>query len=200
MNIRLNIADHLSLSRIYVAPFFLLLEWDWEYNYLFLMVVVCWAMLSDYLDGYWARKENVVSNLGAFLDFTADKVFVATVLVMLTIEGWIPAWMTLLILGREFFVMGLRIFAAIEGLAVPAHFWGKVKTTFTFMAIMGVLICGQLAVWNWDWVPHDVLWGITYVLLLISTFLTISSGFDYIRKVLEYVTKKRSEAENIDKR
>jgi len=196
MKIRLNTADHLSLSRIYVAPFFLLLEWDWEYNYLFLIVVVCWAMLSDYLDGYWARKENSVSNLGAFLDFTADKVFVATVLVMLTLKGWIPAWMTLLILGREFLVMGLRIFAAIEGLAVPAYFWGKVKTAFTFSAIMGVLVCGQLSIWNLDWVPFDFLWGFTYVLLLISTFLTISSGFDYVRKVLEYVTKKRDEAKS----
>ncbi|MEZ4885339.1 MAG: CDP-diacylglycerol--glycerol-3-phosphate 3-phosphatidyltransferase [Chitinophagales bacterium] len=196
MNIRLNTADHLSLSRIYVAPFFLLLEGNWEYNYLFLMIVVCWAMLSDYLDGYWARKKKLVSNLGAFLDFTADKVFVATVLVMLSLKGWIPAWMTLLIIGREFLVMGLRIFAAIEGLAVPAYFWGKVKTTFTFAAIMGVLLCGQLSILNWDWVPYDLLWGITYILLLIATFLTISSGFDYIRKVLEYVTKKREQADS----
>ena len=190
MDIRLNIADHLSLSRIYVAPFFLILETNWSYNYLFLMVVVCWAMLSDYLDGYWARKEKKVSNLGAFLDFTADKVFVATVFVMLTLKSWIPAWMTLLILGREFLVMGLRIFAAIEGLAVPAYFWGKVKTAFTFMAIMGVLLCEQLGIFGWEWVPLEILEWITYALLLIATTLTITSGYDYIRKVFAYVAQK----------
>lgn len=190
MDIRLNIADHLSLSRIYVAPFFLLLETDWTYTYLFLIVVVFWAMLSDYLDGYWARKEKKVSNLGAFLDFTADKVFVATVLVMLTLKSWVPAWVTLLILGREFLVMGLRIFAAIEGLAVPAYFWGKVKTAFTFAAIMGVLTCEQLGVFAWSWVPLEVLEWFTYCLLLIATALTLTSGYDYIHKVLAYVSQK----------
>lgn len=187
MNYRFSNADYASFSRIVITPFTFLILSNWWYSKLLVLGVVLVGIVSDFLDGYWARKYKTTSNFGAFLDFTADKMFVCTILVILSVIGKVPAWMTLVILNREFLVMGMRIYAAIEGLSVPSRAWGKWKTVAIFSAILGILIDRlQLLPFNLEWA--------NYGLLLVGVILSIISAFDYLGHITKYLNNKKTES------
>lgn len=144
------------------------------------------AGLSDFVDGWLARRWHQVSTLGVFLDLTADKVLVAGVLVVLVEVGLLPSWLVALLLIREFVVGGIRQLAASEQVVVSAQLLGKAKTVLTLVAICGLLLAVDAAQGG----PSTALgsaarWqAFGFVTMLVAAFLSVLSGLDYLRGAL----------------
>ncbi len=139
--------------------------------------------MTDWLDGYLARRNNEVTTLGKFLDPLADKLLVVTALIMLISLGRAPAWMVAIIVGREIAITGLRTIARDEGLILQASPIGKTKTVAQILAIIPLLV-------------HYPFYGVDFqrigtVVLWFALILTLWSGVDYVRKFLS-VTNKRA--------
>ena len=160
-----------GLLRIIITPFTFIYLTDYKFKRELLLILVIMAIISDILDGYFSRKHNTVSNFGAFLDFTADKIFVCTTLVLLSSEGEIPLWITLIIINREFWIMGIRIFSENEGFTIPSKIWGKLKTITIFAAILA----------------HLLNFTFDYTLLIIGIVLTIIPLVDYAYITVKYM-------------
>lgn len=147
--------------------------------------VFTFAALTDFVDGYFARKYQSETVLGQLMDPLADKVLVTTALIMLIPLGRVPAWVCLLIVGREIIITGLRGLAASTGVVVPAGLIGKIKSNFQYFAI-GLLIF-PLGV-----LPVPYLHQLGKVLLYISVVMAIWSGIDYfynLRHIFQKTTK-----------
>ena len=186
----LTLPNILTLSRILAVPILVFLLWrpGW-FDYALTFALYCLVGITDYFDGYVARAQGTVSRLGMFLDPIADKIMVASVIVMLVssransgepvIHGFhiIPA---LIILLREIAVSGLREFLASLQVSIPVSKLAKWKTTFQLVAL-GALILGG-AVPHWGWV-HDT--GL--VSLWAAAVLTLITGWDYLRVGLKHM-------------
>ena len=186
----LTLPNILTLSRILAVPILVFLLWrpGW-FDYALTFALYCLVGITDYFDGYVARAQGTVSRLGMFLDPIADKIMVASVIVMLAssransgepiIHGFhiIPA---LIILLREIAVSGLREFLASLQVSIPVSKLAKWKTTFQLVAL-GALILGG-AVPHWGWV-HDT--GL--VSLWAAAALTLITGWDYLRVGLKHM-------------
>ncbi len=162
----------LTLYRVGAAPaVVLLLLWP---NKVFLWaaaIVFSLASITDALDGYYARRLGRVSNLGKFLDPLADKLLVATALIMLTHLGFVPGWVVCVIVGREIAVTGLRGIGAEKGVVIAAEKLGKWKTGFQIGAIIPLLIHHPYLGLNFH--------GIGMVLLIFAVIMTVWSGVSY---------------------
>jgi cardiolipin synthase (CMP-forming) len=174
----LTLPNILTLSRIFAMPVMVLLLWHptrWDYWLAFGLYVL--VAVTDYFDGYLARAQGTVSKLGIFLDPIADKIMVATVIVMLlftrAIDG--PAVIAaLVILLREIAVSGLREFLAELRVSVPVSQLAKWKTTFQLIALGALILAGALPLSAWiGWVGLFSLWS--------AAFLTLITGWDYLR-------------------
>ncbi len=99
-------------------------------------VIFIVASLTDLLDGKIARKYNLVTNFGKFMDPLADKLLVCSALICLIELGQLPAWMVIIIISREFIISGFRLIAAENGIVIAASYWGKFKTTFQMIAVI----------------------------------------------------------------
>jgi CDP-diacylglycerol--glycerol-3-phosphate 3-phosphatidyltransferase len=132
--------------------------------------------LTDLADGYLARKHKIESVLGKLMDPLADKVLVATPLVLLIPMDRIPAWVSLLIIGRELAVTGLRGLAAASGIVVSASGLGKIKSIFQYTALCVLIFPETL-------LPIPFLHDLGRIILYISLVLTLWSGFDYFMKL-----------------
>lgn len=142
------------------------------------------ASLTDLLDGYLARKWDVVSNLGKMLDPLADKLMVMSAMVMLVPLGRLPAWMAVVVLAREILVTALRAIAASEGkMVIEASGLGKYKTVFQLIAISGLLFHFKNPYLNADF--HNM----GAMLFLVALFFTVWSGLDYFFKYWTAVAK-----------
>ncbi len=179
----MNLANKLTLFRVILVPFFIaaLMIPVVPFGSLIALIVFALASITDMLDGKVARKYNMITDLGKFLDPLADKVLVAAALICFTELGWAPAWAVWLIMAREFMVSGVRLAAANskQKLVIAANIWGKLKTASTMVAICLILIMHILT----D--DIGVLIGmpvqpITDVLIYICTFLTVVSGIIYL--------------------
>lgn len=144
------------------------------------------ASITDWLDGYLARRLNIVTMLGKFLDPIADKLMVMSALIMILPFGRVPAWMVLVILGREIVITGLRSIASSEGIVISASMLGKYKTIFQIVAILGLLLH-----YDYYWffgVENPYLYAnmhnIGMFFLWIATIITIWSGIDYLVRFL----------------
>ena len=143
------------------------------------------ASITDNLDGRIARKRNLVTNFGKFLDPIADKILVITALIMLVEMGRLPAWIPSIVIFREFLVSGYRLVAAqSEGKVIAASIWGKIKTTTQMIAIIlafidvnayGTFVKGGLTT-----IPL-VLNILTTVMMTVSVIAAIFSGWDYLK-------------------
>jgi CDP-diacylglycerol--glycerol-3-phosphate 3-phosphatidyltransferase len=151
--------------------------WNVAAAFLFML-----ASITDYYDGYFARKYNAVSNMGKFMDPVADKILVSSILVMMAYYQKIDPWMVVVILGRDNFISGVRAVAAADGLVIAAKSAGKWKTALQMGAIPGLLI-GEIP----GYLPY--LDKIAYGLLWISVLLSISSGVEYY---LAYVRSRKA--------
>ena len=121
-----NLPNLLSVSRLFATVVvFILVLVNQPWAFLVATLLFFLASVTDLLDGYLARRYNAVSSFGVFLDLTADKVFVSTILLALIQIGLAPAWIVAIIITREFLVTGLRSMAAAKGKVIPAGMWGK---------------------------------------------------------------------------
>jgi CDP-diacylglycerol--glycerol-3-phosphate 3-phosphatidyltransferase len=182
----MNIANKLTIFRVILIPFFLvflLTNFLEPWNHLIALVIFVVASFTDFLDGYLARSMNLVTNFGKFMDPLADKLLVASALIAFIQLGWLPAWMVIVILSREFIISGFRLVAASEGLVIAANYWGKIKTVIQMTMIIVLMANLQ----------GEVMYYIEQSLIYLAVILTIISGVDYIvknRHVLSEGSKK----------
>ena len=184
----MNLPNKLTLTRVILIPFFLLfMYWKVPFHFLIALVIFSAASITDALDGKIARKNNLVTNFGKFLDPLADKVLVIaalTVFVELS-EVNMGAIPLIIISAREFMVSGLRLLAANSGTVVAAGIWGKLKTAFTMVAIIAILLWpslrGDFSVSFSECIISAVENVITPILIWTATVLTVVSGAVYLK-------------------
>lgn len=149
------------------------------------------ASITDWLDGYLARRMGIVTIFGKFLDPIADKLIVMAALIMILPFGRVPAWMVLVILGREIIITGLRGIASSEGIVIQASDLGKYKTIFQLVAIIGLLLHFD---YNWFFgLEHQLLHvnmhNVGMFFLWIATLLTVWSGVDYLARFIRIIAR-----------
>ena len=183
----MNLPNKLTLLRVILIPFFLVMMYvdAIPLHFLWALVIFAAASLTDMLDGKIARARGLVTNFGKFLDPLADKVLVITALTVFVElkEFRMSAIPLVIIIAREFMVSGLRLLAAEEGVVI----WGKLKTAFTMVTIVGVMAYLSLAYDFGLAVPDFVKTWILGALIWISTALTIISGLVYLKGCWKYI-------------
>lgn len=188
----LNIPNILTMLRIAAIPLLagLLMSPSREAGF-WAAAVFAVASITDWLDGYLARRMGIVTVFGKFLDPIADKLIVMAALIMILPFGRVPAWIVLVILGREIIITGLRGIASSEGIVIQASDLGKFKTIFQIVAILGLLLH-----YDYNWflgIEHSLLHvnmhnvGMFY--LWIATALTVWSGVDYLARFVKVITR-----------
>lgn len=164
----MNLPNKLTIARVIAVPFFIgAYYFSW---YLLAFIIFVAASLTDMLDGKIARKYNLVTNFGKFMDPLADKLLVCSALICLVELKELPAWMVIVIISREFIISGFRLVASDNGVVIAASYWGKFKTTFQMIAVV-LLILG---------IPS--LSMVTTAVVWIALVLTVISLVDYITK------------------
>lgn len=191
----MNLPNKLTLMRVLLIPVFLVffLIPGIPCHYLLAMIVFIAASITDALDGHLARKHNLVTNFGKFLDPLADKVLVMTALACFVDNQVIGVIPFLIIMMREFMVSGLRLVAANSGTVIAAGFWGKLKTAFTMVTIIAILVylsfsgdfnsfslaCADTIDRVCGWILTGLVW--------ISAGLTVISGWIYLRGYWKFI-------------
>lgn len=180
----MNIPNQITISRILLIPVFMVIMlagFDWGNITLFGAempvthfvggLIFIFASLTDWVDGYYARKYNLVTTFGKFLDPLADKLLVSAALIILVELGFAASWIVIIIISREFAVTGLRLVLAGEGEVVAAGNLGKIKTTAQILAIAALLLHNTIF----------ALVGLPFgeIMLYIALIFTIWSGWDY---------------------
>lgn len=136
------------------------------------VVIFILASLTDLLDGKIARKYDLVTNFGKFMDPLADKLLVASALICLTAQGSLAAWISIIIISREFIISGFRLVASDNGIVIAASYWGKFKTTFQMIMIVMLIL-------NFDNKTYQIC---AVIITYIALILTLVSLVDYIMK------------------
>ncbi|MDN7241220.1 CDP-diacylglycerol--glycerol-3-phosphate 3-phosphatidyltransferase [Planococcus sp. N028] len=180
----MNIPNKITISRILLIPIFMavmLIDFNWGEMTLFGAtmpvthfvggLIFIFASLTDWVDGYYARKYNLVTTFGKFLDPLADKLLVSAALIILVELGFAPSWVVILIISREFAVTGLRLVLAGEGEVVAAGGLGKIKTTAQIIAIITLLL--HNTIFTAINIPF------AEIMLYIALIFTMWSGWDY---------------------
>ena len=177
----MNLPNKLTIIRVCLIPFFVAaLLFDHGNNYTMRIVanvLFIVASLTDLFDGKIARKYNLVTNFGKFMDPLADKLLVCSALICLIELGQLPAWVVIIIISREFIISGFRLVAADNGVVIAASYWGKFKTTFQMAAVI-------LMIFN---IPALTL--VTNIVVVIAVGLTIISLVDYVAKNIKILTE-----------
>ena len=171
----MNLPNKLTMFRVILIPFFvffLLAPYFEGYGNYVAVAIFIVASLTDLLDGKIARKYNLVTNFGKFMDPLADKLLVCSAMICLIELGLLPAWIVILIIAREFIISGFRLIASDNGIVIAASYWGKFKTTFQMLMVIVLLL-------NFDLPVFHILGT---VLIWIATILTVVSLIDYIVK------------------
>jgi CDP-diacylglycerol--glycerol-3-phosphate 3-phosphatidyltransferase len=187
-----NLPNILTMLRIAAVPILCVLLLSPERGPCFWAAAVfSAASFTDWLDGYLARRLEIVTVFGKFLDPIADKLLVMAALIMILPYDRVPAWMVVVILARETIITGLRSIASTEGIVIQASNLGKYKTIFQLVAIIGLLLHYE---YRWFFsIDHPLLVvnmhhvGIFY--LWIATLLTIWSGVDYLNKFVRVIAR-----------
>ncbi|MBE7036443.1 MAG: CDP-diacylglycerol--glycerol-3-phosphate 3-phosphatidyltransferase [Ruminococcaceae bacterium] len=174
----MNLPNALTILRFLLVPVFMvfMLLNELPYANIICAAIFVLAFFTDWLDGFLARKNNQVTNFGKIMDPLADKVLVTAALVCLNVSSVVSAWVTVIILAREFIVSGIRISAASEGNVIAASMWGKAKTMWQFIALTLAILIGKnlyidICIW-------------------LAAALTIVSGIDYLMKNGKYLSLK----------
>lgn len=171
---QMNLPNKLTMLRVILIPVFLLVLFlvPAPLNRYIAVAIFIVASLTDFLDGYLARKWNLVSNFGKFMDPLADKLLVMAALVSMVQLGDLASWVVIIILAREFAITGFRTLAMEAKIVMAASWWGKVKTTVQMIMIIVVLLN----------LPFPGISMIEMLLVGLAVFFTILSGVDYIVK------------------
>ena len=171
----MNLPNKLTLFRVVLIPFFvffLLAPYFEEYGNYIAVAIFIVASITDFLDGKIARKYNLVTNFGKFMDPLADKLLVCSALICLIQLELIPAWVVIIIIAREFIISGFRLVASDNGVVIAASYWGKFKTAFQMLTVIVLILH----------IPNKVFTILGTVLIYVSLALTVISLIDYIAK------------------
>ncbi len=181
----MNLANKITLGRILFIPIIIVLLYlvddiegqapNMGDKVFCLIATIClvFACLSDIVDGWVARREKQVTRFGKFLDPLADKLLVCSILIMLTRLAWIPAWVVIIIIGRELLVTGLRAMAADQGVVIAADKYGKIKTILQSIALVFLTL-------HYEWFglnPEPIGQALLYIALVVTVF----SGVNYLK-------------------
>ena len=197
----MNLPNRLTILRLFLVPVFIIFTViDNVWTRIFALIIFIAASLTDLYDGYFARKYGEVTVFGEFMDPLADKFLISAAFICFVgmRELHVPAWMVVLIIGREFIITGLRLVAASKGVVIPADRTGKFKTTSQIIAIIVILLILCInSIVNYfyniephlffekpghpEWVGSILMWS-SYWLTFITTLLTLISGNTYLRK------------------
>ena len=186
----MNLANKLTLLRVILIPFFIVCfyipnlvvntisvnNYLIPYANLLGLVIFLLAAITDFIDGYIARKYNMISDFGKFMDPLADKLLVTAALLILLENGLIAGWVVFIILAREFIVTGFRTIAASKGVVIAAGWLGKIKTVVQFIMISTLLLLNY---------PFELFnWPVDQIFVALAVVLTVASGVEYIYKNL----------------
>lgn len=165
--LRFNLPTVLTLSRVLVIPVFLLAAPDYPLLGAFVFTL---ASLTDWFDGYLARKTGAITKFGILMDPIADKFLVISALVLLVNLEEVSVWVAAVLIVREFLVTALRVVALAKGMIIPAEMGGKIKTVFQFIAIVSLVLDGR---------SYGTLHDIGTALIWVALALSVSSGVKY---------------------
>lgn len=171
----MNLPNKLTIFRVILIPFFvffLLVPDVVPYSNYIAVAIFIVASLTDLLDGKIARKYNLVTNFGKFMDPLADKLLVCSAMICLIQTGQLAAWIVVIIIAREFIISGFRLIASDNGIVIAASYWGKFKTTFQMLMVIVLILDIQ----------NQVFQILGIALTYISLALTVISLIDYIIK------------------
>ena len=139
----MNTPNKLTVARMIIVPFlviFLLTGWGGEANRYISLALFVVASVTDWFDGYLARKNNLVTNFGKFMDPLADKLLVCSAMICMIDLKRLPAWFVIIIIAREFIISGFRLIAAENGIVIAANYWGKFKTASQMIMIILLIL------------------------------------------------------------
>ena len=186
----MNLANKLTLLRIILIPFFIVCfyipnlvvntvsvnNYLIPYANLLGSFIFLLAAITDFIDGYIARKYNMITDFGKFMDPLADKLLVTAALLILIENSLISGWVVFIILAREFIVTGFRTIAASKGVVIAAGWLGKIKTVVQFIMISTLLLLNY---------PFELFnWPVDRIFVALAVILTLASGVEYIYKNL----------------
>ena len=199
----MNLPNKITIARILLVPIMMLMPYigitaktsfGLPIVNIIILIIFLVASFTDYLDGHIARRRNIVTNFGKFLDPIADKLLVLAALVMLVEAGIIPCWIPIIIAAREFMVSAIRMLVATEGKVIAASKLGKIKTVTQMVAISLAfldtnyfisLVCGGLTCFA---LILNILMSVAMILAVIAT---IWSGVDYFMKSKDVVLQSK---------
>lgn len=169
----MNTANKVTLLRIALVPLFIVL---WKIpsdlcHWLAASVFII-AAITDGVDGYIARHYNQITNFGKFIDPLADKLLVTAALICFVASGDVPDWVTIIILAREFMVMGLRVVAVTQNVVIAASIWGKLKTVTQIVMVVSIMVLPVT----------PILDLFKNILIYAAMVITVFSGVDYMWK------------------
>jgi len=174
----MNLPNRLTLLRVIMIPFFVvfmladLSAYIGDAGRYIAVGIFIVASLTDFLDGYLARRDNLVTNFGKFMDPLADKLLVCSALICLISTGNLQAWVVIIIIAREFIISGFRLIASDNGVVIAASYWGKFKTVSQMIMIILLIVDIQVAAVQY----------IATAFIYIAVILTVVSLIDYLIK------------------
>ena len=169
----MNLPNKLTIARVIMIPLFLIcLYLNIGCGKYIAVGIFILASLTDLLDGKIARKYNLVTNFGKFMDPLADKLLVCSAMICLIQTGQLAAWIVVIIIAREFIISGFRLIASDNGVVIAASYWGKFKTTFQMLMVIVLILNIQM--------PFFQILGV--ILTYVALILTVVSLIDYIVK------------------
>lgn len=171
----MNLPNKLTIFRVILIPFFVFFllypGFEGYGNYIAVVIFVV-ASLTDLADGKIARKYNLVTNFGKFMDPLADKLLVCAAMICLIETGQLASWIVIIIISREFIISGFRLIASDNGIVIAASYWGKFKTTFQMLMIIVLTLD----------IDHEVFDVLGVILTYTALILTVISLIDYVVK------------------
>ena len=177
---KMNLPNKLTVLRVIMIPFFvafMLYDIIPGVDKWIALVLFCVASFTDFLDGYLARKNNLVTNFGKFMDPLADKLLVCSAMICLITWGKLDAWVVIVIISREFIISGFRLVASDNGIVIAASYWGKFKTVSHMLMV--ILMIADLG---------GIFAILEVVVMWIAIVLTIISLVDYVVKNKQVIT------------
>lgn len=180
----MNLPNKLTIFRVILIPFFvffLLAPYFNGYGNYIAVAIFIIASLTDFLDGKIARKYNLVTDFGKFMDPLADKMLVCSAMICLVESGQLPAWIVIIIISREFIISGFRLVASDNGVVIAASYWGKFKTTFQMLMTIVLMLNIQLLFFQ----------VLGTVLIYLALALTVISLIDYLAKNIGVIKEQK---------
>ncbi len=183
----MNTPNKITVFRMFIAPLFLVIYFlDIEHKMLISALIFAVGAITDAIDGHLARKNNIVTNFGKFLDPIADKMLVTAAFLAFMQDGLCNIWIVMLMITREFAITSVRLIAAAQGVVIPANIGGKIKTVLQMVSLITVMVVGEINTVFSLGIPLAV---ISNVMLGITAAVSIISGMVYLldsRKVIDF--------------